>query len=83
LPVWPQYCRATPTEHVPFFGKPVSSMIQAWIGSMSVMLGSTSSRTRVNMASSCHGDSPTMCSSDWCCAAVRSGAVRAASGSTL
>jgi hypothetical protein len=29
------------------------------------------------------GDWPTKCSSDWCCAAVRSGAVTAAIGSTL
>ena len=29
LPTCPQYCRATPTECLPFFGKPVSSTIQA------------------------------------------------------
>src|SRR3954465_13893705 len=26
LPSWPQYCRATPTESVPFFGRAVSSI---------------------------------------------------------
>ena len=35
-----QYCRATPTEWLPFFGKPVSSMIQAWTGSSRVIDGS-------------------------------------------
>ena len=28
----PQYCRVTPTECVSFFGNPVSSTVQAWIG---------------------------------------------------
>lgn len=32
LPGFPQYWRATPTECIPFFGKPVSSMSQAVIG---------------------------------------------------
>ncbi len=32
LPTCPQYCRATPTECLPFFGKPVSSTIQATTG---------------------------------------------------
>src|SRR5947209_16729287 len=32
LPTCPQYCRTTPTECVPFFGKPVSSTIQACTG---------------------------------------------------
>jgi len=50
LPNWPQYCRATPTEWMPFFRKPVSSMIQAWIGSSRVIDGSTRSRTRVSTA---------------------------------
>ena len=35
------------------------------------------------IASSDHGATPTKCSSDWCCAEVRPGAVRAAIGSTL
>jgi hypothetical protein len=34
LPTCPQYCRATPTECFPFFGKPVSSTIQAAIGDL-------------------------------------------------
>jgi hypothetical protein len=50
LPNWPQYCRATPTEWLPFFGKPVSSMIHAWTGSSQVIDGSTRSRTRVSTA---------------------------------
>jgi len=29
LPIVPEYCRCTPTECVPCFGKPVSSMIQS------------------------------------------------------
>jgi hypothetical protein len=33
LPTWPQYCRATPTECVPSVTNPVSSTIQALIGS--------------------------------------------------
>jgi hypothetical protein len=33
--------------------------------------------------SSDHAAWPTKCSSDWCCAAVRDGAVTAAIGSTL
>ena len=40
-------------------------------------------RTFVSTASSDHPPSPTKCSSDWCWAAVRSGAVTAAIGSTL
>ena len=32
LPSWLPYCRAAPTECLPCLGKPVSSMIQAWIG---------------------------------------------------
>ncbi len=36
---------ATPTERLPFFGNPVSSMIQAWIGSPLVIDGNTCSRT--------------------------------------
>ena len=50
LPNWPQYCRATPTEWLPFLGKPVSSMIHAWIGSSRVMDGRTHSRTRRSIA---------------------------------
>jgi hypothetical protein len=32
LPSWPQYCRATPTESVPFFGSAVSSITSAAFG---------------------------------------------------
>jgi hypothetical protein len=41
LPGCPQYCRATPTECLPFFEMPVSSKIQATIGCWRVMAGST------------------------------------------
>lgn len=37
LPTCPQYCRTTPTECVPFFGKPVSSTIHASTGPLSRM----------------------------------------------
>jgi hypothetical protein len=47
------------------------------------MVGSTRSRTRASTRSSDHGALPTKCSSDWCCAATRAGAVSAAIGSTL
>jgi len=29
LPSWPQYCRATPTECSPFFGKPSDALARA------------------------------------------------------
>src|ERR687883_595998 len=32
LPSWPQYCRSTPTESVPFFGSAVSSTTSAASG---------------------------------------------------
>jgi hypothetical protein len=38
------------------------------------IVGSTRSRTRISTARSDHGASATRWSSDWCCAAVRSGA---------
>ena len=41
LPSWPQYCRAAPTECLPCLGKPVSSMIQAWIEPCCSIAGST------------------------------------------
>ena len=43
----------------------------------------TISRTLASTRSSDQPPSPTKCSSDWCCAAVRAGAVTAAIGSTL
>jgi hypothetical protein len=64
-------------------GKPVSSIIHAWIGPCRSILGSTISRTLPSTISSDQRPSPTKCNSDWCCAAVRSGAVTAAIGSTL
>jgi len=64
-------------------GKPVSSMIQASIGPWRVIVGSTISHTLASTLSSDHGAWPTKCSNDWCCAAVRPGAVTAAIGSTL
>src|ERR1700733_8293381 len=83
LPSWPQYCRATPTECLPFLGKPVSSMIDASIGPSASILGSTVWRILVRTASSDQGALATKCSSDWCFGAVRAGAVGAAIGSTL
>src|SRR3954471_7414903 len=83
LPSWPQYWRATPTECRPFLGKPVSSMIQASMGPVRSIAGSTRSRTLVSTAASDQGAWPTTCSSDWCWAATRAGAVIAAIGSTL
>jgi hypothetical protein len=64
-------------------GKPVSSMIHALIGSCRCIEGSTISRTLASTFSSDQDATPTKCSSDWCCAAVRPGAVFAAIGSTL
>jgi hypothetical protein len=73
----------TPTECFPFFGNPVSSTIHAEIAPCVAMRGTTCPRTLAITASSDHSPLPTKCKSDWCCAAVRSGAVIAASGSTL
>src|SRR4051812_10503403 len=39
LPSWPQYCRATPTERVPFFGSAVSSITNAASGQPVGLLG--------------------------------------------
>ena len=58
-------------------------MIQASIGPWRSIAGSTSSRTLPSTAPSDHGATQTKYSNDWCCAAVRAGAVRAAIGSTL
>lgn len=58
-------------------------MIQASIGSLAVIEGSVSSRTFARTLASDQGDWATKCSSDWCCAETREGAVTAASGSTL
>jgi hypothetical protein len=73
----------TPTECLPFFGKLVSSMIQASIGSLAVIEGSVSSRTFARTLASDQADWATKCNSDWCWAETREGAVTAASGSTL
>ena len=79
----PSGCLSSGQAQAQAFGKPVSSMIQAWIGSLRAIVGSTRSRTRISTARSDHGASATRWSSDWCCAAVRSGAVTAANGPTL
>jgi hypothetical protein len=73
----------TPTECLPFFGNPVSSTIHAEIAPCISIFGTTCSRTLARTASSDQSPLPTKCKSDWCCAAVRSGAVIAAIGSTL
>ena len=49
LPRAPQYCRATPTEAVPCFGKLVPSRIRTPVRS------GTTARTRVQTASASHG----------------------------
>src|SRR5262245_40867815 len=59
LPISPQYCRATPTECFPCFGKPVSSMIQATTGPCFCMAGSTCCRTCSSISWSFHGASAT------------------------
>jgi hypothetical protein len=58
-------------------------MIQDEIAPCCSIAGTTCSRTFDNTSASDHSPLPTKCSSDWCCAAVRSGAVSAAIGSTL
>jgi hypothetical protein len=58
-------------------------MIHAEIAPCVSTRGTTCSRTLASTASSDHSPLPTKCSSDWCWAAVRSGAVMAAIGSTL
>jgi hypothetical protein len=58
-------------------------MIHASIGPSFSISGNTISHTLASTFSSDHVEMPTKCSSDWCCAAVRAGAVRAAIGSTL
>src|SRR5215510_5617959 len=58
LASWPQYCRATPTECRPFLGKPVSSMIQAAIGPLRSIAGSTNSPTLASIAASDHAALP-------------------------
>ena len=68
LPSWPQYCRATPTECLPFLGKPVSSMIQAWIGPCRSIVGSTRARTTPSTAASDQSALATRWCSDWCVA---------------
>jgi hypothetical protein len=83
LPSWPQYWWCTPTECLPCLGNDVSSMIHASIGPLLSIAGSTISRTLASTSASDQVALPTKCSSDWCWAAVRAGAVRAAIGSTL
>jgi hypothetical protein len=58
-------------------------MIQASIGPARSIVGKTISRTWASTFSSDQPPAPTKCNSDWCCAAVRAGAVTAAIGSTL
>jgi hypothetical protein len=72
-----------PTECVPCLGKDVSSIIHASIRPCFSIAGSTISRTLANTFSSDQDPTPIKCSNDWCCAAVRAGAVFAAIGSTL
>jgi hypothetical protein len=50
LPTWPQYCRATPTDSLPFFGNPVSSTTHATTGPWRSIAGSTKSRALSNTA---------------------------------
>lgn len=55
-------------------------MIHAEIAPCISIFGTTCSRTLDRTASSDQSPLPTKCSKDWCCAAVRSGAVIAAIG---
>jgi hypothetical protein len=80
-PAEAQYCRATPTECLPFFGMPVSSTIQATTGRLRVMAGSTCRTTAASTASSLHGAALTRCWSDCRAAWTRSRWSRAAMGS--
>ena len=59
LPTCPQYCRVTPTECLPFFGKPVSSTTHATTGPCRSIEGSTVSSARSNNVSSSQGASAT------------------------
>src|SRR4051794_29081935 len=83
LPSWPQYCLATPTDSLPFFGNPVSSTIQARIGPCASIAGSTWPRTAVSTAASSQDALATKWCRDWCAAPTRNGSTRAAIGSTL
>src|SRR3954454_15240942 len=58
-------------------------MIQASIAPLPSMSGTLSSCIRPRTRSSDHGALATKCSSDWCLAETRAGAVTAAIGSTL
>jgi CRISPR-associated endonuclease/helicase Cas3 len=60
LPNCPQYCRVTPTEGLPFLGKPVSSTIQAASPCRCVIAGSTWRRTSCSSAASLQAASATM-----------------------
>jgi len=85
LPADPVYCRLTPTECLPCFKKPVSSLIQVVIGAR-VLIASIAYRPakRRTVASS-QSDFETKCNRLWCAASTRSGSgqVSAAIGSTL
>ena len=59
LPIWPQYCRATPTEYLPCLGNAVSSTIHATTGPCFCMAGSTCCRTWASISSSLQGASAT------------------------
>src|SRR3984885_9012125 len=59
FPNCPQYWCVTPTECVPFLGKPVSSTIQAITGPLRFMAGRTEWHTCSSKASSLHGASAT------------------------
>jgi hypothetical protein len=58
-------------------------MIQASIASLRSMIGRVNSCIRLRTGSFDHGALATKCSSDWCLAETRAGAVTAAIGSTL
>jgi hypothetical protein len=58
-------------------------MIHASIGPLFSIAGNTISRTLASTSSPDQAALATRCNNDWCCTAVRAGAVRAAIGSTL
>jgi hypothetical protein len=82
LPVCPQRCRATPTEWVPFPGRPVSSTIQATTGPLFVITAKAESRVQPSGTSSLQAALAATWCSDWCIRWTLPGASRAAVGST-
>jgi len=75
------YCRATPTECLPFLGKLVSSKIHALVGPERSIVGNVNMRILARTASSDHMALPTKCNKDLRLVETRAGSVAAAIGS--